>query len=60
MVTNFYSYTTLLKKTTQYIEDILIFGINMPFISLSEGKNAYFMNSEVTNEIYFFSLHEMK
>ena len=28
----------------------------MPFISLSEAKNAYFMSGEVTNEIYFLSL----
>ena len=26
----------------EYIEDIQIFGMNMPFISSSEGKNAYF------------------
>ena len=32
----------------QYIEDIQIFGKNMPFISWSEVKNAYFM-------IYTFS-----
>ena len=28
---------------TKYIEDIHIFGMNMPFISSSEAKNAYFM-----------------
>ena len=44
----------------QYIEDIQIFGMNMPFISSSEAKNAYFMSGEATNEIYIFSLHEMK
>ena len=32
----------------------------MPLISLSEAKNAYFMSGEATNEIYIFSLHEMK
>ena len=42
------------------IEDIQIFGMNMPFISSSEAKNAYFMSGEATNEIYIFSLHEMK
>ena len=44
----------------KYIEDIQIFGMNMPFISSSEAKNAYFMSGEATNEIYIFSLHEMK
>ena len=44
----------------QYIEDIQIFRMNMPFISLSEAKNAYFMSGKATNEIYIFSLHEMK
>ena len=42
------------------IEDIQNFGMNMPFISSSEAKNAYFMSGEATNEIYIFSLHEMK
>ena len=42
------------------IEDIQIFGMNMPFISSSEAKNAYFMSGGATNEIYIFSLHEMK
>ena len=46
--------------TSQYIEDIQIFGMNMPFISSSEAKNAYFMSGEATNEIFIFSLHEMK
>ena len=32
--------------------------MNMPFISSSEAKNAYFMSGEATNEIYIFSLHE--
>ena len=27
-----------------YIEDIQIFVMNMPFISSSEAKNAYFMS----------------
>ena len=43
-----------------YIEDIQIFGMNMPFISSSEAKNTYFMSGEATNEIYIFSLHELK
>ena len=38
------------------IEDIQIFGMNMPQISSSEAKNAYFMSGEATNEIYIFSL----
>ena len=42
------------------IEDIQRFGLNMTFISSSEVKNAYFMRFKATNEIYFFSLHEMK
>ena len=45
---------------SHYIEDIQIFGMNMPFISSSEAKNTYFMSGEATNEIYIFSLHEMK
>ena len=32
----------------------------MQFISSSEAKNAFFMSREATNEIYFFSLREMK
>ena len=44
----------------QYIEEIHIFGMNMPFISSSEAKKLYFMSGEATNEIYIFSLHEMK
>ena len=44
----------------KYIEDIQIFGMNMSFISSSGAKNAYFMSGEATNEIYIFSLHEMK
>ena len=42
------------------IEDIHIFGMNMAFISSSEAKKLYFMSGEATNEIYIFSLHEMK
>ena len=42
------------------MEGIWIFGMNMPFISLSEAKNAYFMSGEPTNEIYIFSLQSMK
>ena len=49
-----------LDPPEEYIEDIQIFGMNMPFISSSEEKNAYFISGEATNEIYFFSLHEMK
>ena len=45
----------------QNIEDIQVFGVNMSFISLSEVKNfLHFMSAEGTNEIYNFSLHEMK
>ena len=44
----------------QEIEDIPIFGINMPFISSCEEKNAYNITGEATNEIYIFLLHEMK
>ena len=44
----------------EYIEDIQSFGMNMPFISSSEAKNAYFMSGKATNEIYIFSLQEMK
>ena len=43
----------------KYVEGIQIFGMNMPFISSSEAKNAYFMSGKATNEIYIFSLHEM-
>ena len=52
----------IIKSTfgCKYIEDIQIFGMNMPFISLSEAKNAYFMSGEATNEIYIFSLQVMK
>ena len=37
--------------TVYNIEDIQVFGMNMPFISSSEAKNAYFMSGEATNEI---------
>ena len=50
----------IIYKVMKYIEDIQIFGMNMPFISSSEAKNAYFMSGEATNEIFIFSLHEMK
>ena len=43
-----------------YIKDIQILGMNMPFVSSSEAKNAYFMSGEAKNEIFIFSLHEMK
>ena len=54
------NYKLLFKTFYIDIEDIQIFGMNMPFISTSEAKNAYFMSGEATNEIYIFSLHEMK
>ena len=44
--------------TTKYIEDIQIFGLEMPFISCSEAKNAFFMSGEATNEIYFLASRE--
>ena len=53
-----YQYFTIFLR--HYIEDIQFFGMNMPFISSSEAKNTYFMSGEATNEIYIFSLHEMK
>ena len=38
-----------------------MFGVNMSFISPREvKKNVYFMTAEGSNEIYIFSLHEMK
>ena len=49
---------SFVEYSHKYIEDIPIFGMNMPFISSSEAKNAYFMSGEATNEIYIFSLHE--
>ena len=53
--------TTFCGVTSGAIEDIQVFGVNMSFISLSEVKNfLYFMSAEGTNEIYNFSLHEMK
>ena len=30
----------------KYIEDIQIFGMNMPFMSSIEARNAYFMSGE--------------
>ena len=36
------------------------FGMDMPFISSSEAKNACLISGEATNETYIFSLHEMK
>ena len=51
---------SLIIGKLKYIEDIQIFGMNMPFISSSEAKNAYFMSGEATNEIYIFLIHEMK
>ena len=53
-------YQNFSTTAAEYIEDIQIFGMNTPFISSSEAKNAYFMSGEATNEIYIFSLHEMK
>ena len=49
-----------LSDKGQNIEDIQIFWMNMPFISSSEAKNAYFMSGKATNEIYIFSLDEME
>ena len=49
-----------------YIEDNQTFGMNIPFISSSEAKNAYFMSGASRNEIngicipkfrIFFSLY---
>ena len=34
----------------RYIEDFQFFGMNMPFISLSEAKNAYFMSGEASRD----------
>ena len=61
----FYLLRVLKQITSQlslpFIEDIQVFGVNMSFISLSEVKNfLYFISAEGTNEIYNFSLHEMK
>ena len=42
------------------MEDIQIFGMNMPFFSLSEAENAYFMRGEAADEKYIFLLQEMK
>ena len=49
----------IIRINVEYIEDIHFFGMNMPFISSSEAKNAYFMSGVATNEIYIFSLQEM-
>ena len=37
---------TMKKRCIRYIEDIQIFGMNMPFISLSEAKNAFLISHE--------------
>ena len=42
------------------MEDIQIFWMNMPYISSSEAKNAYFMSGDAMNEIHILSLHQMK
>ena len=47
------------KVEPEYIEDIQIFGMNMPFISSSEARKCIF-HSWRENEIYIFSLHSMK
>ena len=52
--------TVYMCKRGSPIEDIQIFGMNMPFISSSEARNTYFMSGKATNEIYIFSLNEMK
>ena len=36
----------LLHSSVSSIEDIQIFGMNMPFISSSEAKSTYFMSGE--------------
>ena len=36
-------------------KQIQIFGMNMPFISSSVAKNAYFMSGEARNELNIFS-----
>ena len=33
-----------------YIEEIQIFGMNMPFISSCEAKNAYFMSGVASGD----------
>ena len=48
--------STLFAKT----KGEFIFLNEYAIISSSEAKNAYFMGYEATNEIYFFSLHEIK
>ena len=51
----------IFRLESKEIEDIQVFVVNMSFISLSEvKKKIYFMSAEGTNEIYNFSLHEMK
>ena len=50
----------ILAYDPQYKEDIQIFGMNMPYISLSEAKNGYFISGKATNEIYIFAFHKMK
>ena len=47
-------HTDISRGGKKYIEDIQIFGMNMPFISSSEAKNAYFMSGEATHEICIF------
>ena len=59
-LSSWFGYGTLFTCLDKYIEDIQNFGMNMPFISSSEAKNAYVMSGEATNEIYIFLLHEMK
>ena len=48
----------LFVQIFQLIEDIQIFGMNMPFISSSEAKNVYFMSDEATN--FLFIIHSFK
>ena len=43
-----------------YIEDILLISMNITFTSSSEARKVYFVSWEATNEIYIFSLQQMK
>ena len=51
--------TAVLKKI-QYIEDIQIFRINMPFITSCEAKNEYFMSGEALNEMKILASRDGK
>ena len=45
-------YVFIIYKVMKYIEDIQFFGMNMPFISSSKAKNAYFMSGKNLNILY--------